>query len=438
MPNTMQYAQQHYGLTVPTHANEMHHSMHFGMKRFHYCMECGNPLYSGMNYCLECGTMAGSASKDVSGSNSNRGAANPFNSDPNLPPYYYPNQGGSSGAIILIGILILVIAIAIFIGALLFTQGSGNGSGAEELFQDQNESMNDEEFGTESVPIVLNHSYTTDDLTPRGIAYPVFTFEYPNDWTVTDGLLDEECDVVGVEDSFGDVINYVMITDSYSQPYSIRASGINKVADCDLDFGDGGKYIVAQFDIRKSDSSMLPVGSTVLAVLPEEVEQDPTLIDFSTGLPSFKHRYNISFLMVYEKGDILEQRVEQAEAILSSLKYEKEVAASDMSELNREQLNNGNYLDSDYVIPSSSSVRLTEDDLAGFTAYELYLARNEIYARHGREFVNSDLNLYFNSKPWYVPSISPEDFSDSMLSQIERDNLQTILSMERLMSSPYL
>ncbi len=81
---------------------------------------------------------------------------------------------------------------------------------------------------------------------------------------------------------------------------------------------------------------------------------------------------------------------------------------------------------------------LDEDDLWGLTDYELYLARNEIYTRHGREFINEDLSAYFDGKTWYMPFIAPEDFSDAMLSQVERDDLQVILAEEEDRGPPYL
>ena len=42
------------------------------------------------------------------------------------------------------------------------------------------------------------------------------------------------------------------------------------------------------------------------------------------------------------------------------------------------------------------------------------IARNEIYARHGRKFNDSELQAYFNSKSWYKGTVNPEDFSTSV------------------------
>ena len=42
----------------------------------------------------------------------------------------------------------------------------------------------------------------------------------------------------------------------------------------------------------------------------------------------------------------------------------------------------------DYVLPDSDTKLLTDADVSGLSAYDLYLARNEIFARHGRMFEN--------------------------------------------------
>lgn len=84
----------------------------------------------------------------------------------------------------------------------------------------------------------------------------------------------------------------------------------------------------------------------------------------------------------------------------------------------------------DYILPESSTRSLTSADLAGLTKDQLRIARNEIYARHGRRFDSEDLANYFNSKSWYRGTIAPSDFRDNMLSQVEKDNLQVIKKAE--------
>lgn len=94
---------------------------------------------------------------------------------------------------------------------------------------------------------------------------------------------------------------------------------------------------------------------------------------------------------------------------------------------------------SDYVLPESDSRYYTEDELEGLSTLELYYARNEIFARHGRTFNNEDLNEYFGSQPWYHGEYSPEDF-DSWFTpnEYEKANAALIGEVERELGSPYL
>lgn len=94
-----------------------------------------------------------------------------------------------------------------------------------------------------------------------------------------------------------------------------------------------------------------------------------------------------------------------------------------------------------YLLPYSDTYLYSADDLSVFSDWELYLARNEIYARHGREFNNDDLQRYFNSQSWYTPLYTPEEFdamSGSILNDVERENATTILSVEQARGSAYI
>ena len=71
-----------------------------------------------------------------------------------------------------------------------------------------------------------------------------------------------------------------------------------------------------------------------------------------------------------------------------------------------------------YILSASSSRRLTADDLAGLSNWQLTLARNEIYARHGRPFDKPAIRRYFEGQGWY----SAGSFSESELSSTEKKN----------------
>ena len=97
-------------------------------------------------------------------------------------------------------------------------------------------------------------------------------------------------------------------------------------------------------------------------------------------------------------------------------------------------------LDDEYLIPGINTRYLTTDEVAGFSNWELYLARNEIFARHGRMFNNDDLVQYFSSKSWYYPRYTPEEFDalPNQLNDYEKKNADLILQLEQQRNSPYL
>lgn len=68
---------------------------------------------------------------------------------------------------------------------------------------------------------------------------------------------------------------------------------------------------------------------------------------------------------------------------------------------------------------SAQSRQLTRGDIQGLTSCELNIIRNGIYAIHGRPFVNTTIQDYYISQPWY--SIN-ENFRDSMLNSYESAN----------------
>lgn len=85
---------------------------------------------------------------------------------------------------------------------------------------------------------------------------------------------------------------------------------------------------------------------------------------------------------------------------------------------------------SDYIIFNSGARYLDESDLYGLSAEELRLARNEIYARHGRLFEDEALQAYFDMQDWYHGTIEPSDFSQSMLNDYEIHNVELISNYE--------
>ena len=94
----------------------------------------------------------------------------------------------------------------------------------------------------------------------------------------------------------------------------------------------------------------------------------------------------------------------------------------------------------DYVLADSASRYYSGSELEELSLWELYLARNEIFARHGRGFKNQDLVDYFATRSWYRQLYTPEEFDAlaSPLNDCERKNVEAMHAVEEERNSPYL
>lgn len=84
-----------------------------------------------------------------------------------------------------------------------------------------------------------------------------------------------------------------------------------------------------------------------------------------------------------------------------------------------------------YILEGSDTRYISSDELLYLSENELCLARNEIYARHGRVFEDDDIRNYFLSQSWYNGTIAPEDFREDMLSEVEKHNIEKIKAEEK-------
>ena len=64
--------------------------------------------------------------------------------------------------------------------------------------------------------------------------------------------------------------------------------------------------------------------------------------------------------------------------------------------------------DGEYIFPESHVRLLTREELKSASPDDLRIARNEIYARHGRRFTSSDLQEYFEARDWYEGTVEPK------------------------------
>lgn len=85
----------------------------------------------------------------------------------------------------------------------------------------------------------------------------------------------------------------------------------------------------------------------------------------------------------------------------------------------------------DYILPDAPEHVYTAAELSGLSPEELRIARNEIYARHGRIFKSDDLNRYFSGKSWYHATTPGDRFDMAVLNRDELDNLKVIQIAEQ-------
>ena len=86
---------------------------------------------------------------------------------------------------------------------------------------------------------------------------------------------------------------------------------------------------------------------------------------------------------------------------------------------------------SEFVLPESNSRLYSQGELESLSSRDLYVAINEIYARHGRGFNNDDLADHFASCSWYVQRYTPEEFDamPSQLNEFEQANLDVMVAI---------
>lgn len=94
----------------------------------------------------------------------------------------------------------------------------------------------------------------------------------------------------------------------------------------------------------------------------------------------------------------------------------------------------------DYILPDVQTRVYSTAELEQLSTDELWYARNEIFARHGRGFRNPELQSYFNSKPWYTRNpIDPDAFDSTVtLSATEQQNADAIKAIEQARGSSNL
>lgn len=85
----------------------------------------------------------------------------------------------------------------------------------------------------------------------------------------------------------------------------------------------------------------------------------------------------------------------------------------------------------DFVLEDSGERYYDKYELRNLNYEQLKIARNEIYARHGRKFQDVELQMFFDACSWYDGTIEPEDFNqEEIFNDFEKANIIVIKECE--------
>ena len=130
----------------------------------------------------------------------------------------------------------------------------------------------------------------------------------------------------------------------------------------------------------------------------------------------------ISSLFVPKKDKTVKQTT------VEEMKENEEPYSSDNNVEDEEVGSMGDY----YVFPDSDKRYLTEEDVHEMDVSYVRLGLNEIYARHGRKFNDTELQKYFSSQAWYTPEYTPDEFSaieGSVFNEYEKANVEFLADL---------
>ena len=156
------------------------------------------------------------------------------------------------------------------------------------------------------------------------------------------------------------------------------------------------------------------------------------MVDESTGATQLAYSDEYMYYM-QEPTDVAFWYEDDAIAAEYTEMYVQKEAIVDSLTINAD---NVRYDAHEYVLAMSDIKAIPEYYLDNMSADQLWIARNEIFARHGRTFDNNYLNNYFESCSWYNGTVAPQDFDESVLSQVAKNNLEIIKSYDERMSGP--
>jgi len=84
----------------------------------------------------------------------------------------------------------------------------------------------------------------------------------------------------------------------------------------------------------------------------------------------------------------------------------------------------------EYLFPMSNVLEIDAGMLSNYNDNDLWIARNEMFARHGLRFESAYLQEHFDACSWYEGTVEPEQLDESVFSDVEKTNLELIKQAE--------
>lgn len=190
------------------------------------------------------------------------------------------------------------------------------------------------------------------------------------------------------------------------------------------------------WEIEKISNNIEAIGSAWTDNNMEEyfysvLEQDTTASEWATYLNSFGFDKKLTKDDWYSTVESAYKALEN-NAVGTSVSYIIDITAINDTSSVVDGTTDG-MTASEYVLPTSNCEYLTVADLQGLTAEQCRIARNELYARHGRMFNDEALQAYFNSCSWYIGTTPADQFNDAVLNVYEIANRDLIVQYEQAM-----
>lgn len=153
------------------------------------------------------------------------------------------------------------------------------------------------------------------------------------------------------------------------------------------------------------------------------------ILGFAAGDVFFLYQGKKSSQIEYAEKKTEQENNHKQEKETEKMTYTSSLEGFGVGKVSTSNTKSKNENQNDYILKDSDSKYYTVEDLKGLTRTEVQLARNEIYARHGRKFTTDEIREYFEAKSWYRGVV--DDVDDSELNKYEIANRDMIQKYEK-------